>query len=368
MIVPFATSLALLLCVPPHSAVDVFIGGEGGYPAYRIPSLLVTAKGTVLAFAEGRATLADHAKNDIVLRRSDDGGATFGELSTVLDAGDDALNNPCAVEVLAPDGTRRVLLVHQRYPAGKGEYEVKPGLEGDVVCRTYVVESSDEGVTWSAPRDITARVKDDAATSLACGPGVGLQKRRDPHRGRVVIPFNRGPAPHWKVFAAYSDDYGATWTRGTVADDSQTKGAANEVQMIELGDGSLLLNARSMGGAKRRKAARSTDGGATWTPLADEPDLIEPQVMGSLLRGEFRIEDRIESRVLYAGPRSESMRVDGHLWMSRDDGATWGEPQPIAAGFFAYSCLAALPDGTLGVLYEAEEYRRIRFAKLTVDE
>lgn len=348
------------------ATTDVFVGGEGGYPAYRIPALVVTGKGTVLAFAEGRATLADHAENDLVMRRSDDFGKTFGPVITLLDAGKDALNNPCVVEVVHGDHAGRLILLYQRYPAGKGEYEVKPGLEGDAICRTFRIHSEDDGVTWSEPIDMTAAVKDDLATSLACGPGVGLQKRRPPHLGRIVIPFNRGPAPHWKVFAAYSDDAGETWARGAIADDSRTAGAANEVQMIELGDGSLLLNARSMGGAKRRKVSRSTDGGESWTPLVDDPALIEPQVMGSLLRQEYTDGETNHARVLYCGPRSETARMNGHLWISDDEGATWNESIPIAEGFFAYSGMAILPNHRLGVLYEAEEYRKIRWIEVEV--
>ena len=361
-------TLGLCLATRVGDPLDVFVAGEGGYPAYRIPSLLVSTRGTLLAFAEGRSTLADHASNDLVLRRSLDGGASFGPVATIQDAGEDALNNPCAVEVHDSAGKDRVLLLYQRYPADRGEYQVEPGLEGGAICRTFSIESSDEGATWSTPREITAYVKDELATSLACGPGVGLQKRRAPHMGRVVIPFNRGPGPHWKVFAAFSDDFCATWQRGKFADDSYSQGAANETQMVELGDGSLLLNARSMGGKKRRKLARSTDGGATWSPLLDASELVEPQVMGSLLRTELRSGESSVARVFYSGPCSETARENGHLWVSADEGTTWRQPISIAAGSFGYSCLAVLPSGDLGVLYEADEYRRIRLARVAIED
>jgi sialidase-1 len=61
----------------PPPLVDVFVGGQDGYPAYRIPSLVTTKRGTLLAFAEARATLRDHAENDIVLKRSTDQGRTW---------------------------------------------------------------------------------------------------------------------------------------------------------------------------------------------------------------------------------------------------------------------------------------------------
>lgn len=351
--------MMFLLLALGFPSTDVFVGGEGGYPAYRIPAAIVTRQGTILAYAEGRSDLADHAKNDLVLRRSEDGGKTFSPIVTLRDAGDDALNNPCAVEIVSGQHSGRVLLSYQRYPEGKGEYQVVTGLEGDSICRSFVIHSDDDGRNWSDPIEITGEVKDEIATSLASGPGVGFQKRREPHQGRVVIPFNRGPAPDWRVFAAFSDDGGETWKRGAIAPGSEDTGVANEVQMVELGDGSILLNARGMSGAKRRKVARSDDGGVTWTPLVDDPALLEPRVMASLIRIPSGVGDSQAGRVLYCGPRSENARVDGHLWISEDEGRTWGDPILVAEGFFAYSSLAPLPSGRVGVLFEADDSRRI---------
>src|SRR5688572_4393451 len=90
--------------------VDVFVGGKDGYPAYRIPALITTKRGSLLAFAEGRASLRDHAENDIVMKRSTDGGETWGPLRVVDEENTNALNNPTAVVVRE---TGRVLLMYQ---------------------------------------------------------------------------------------------------------------------------------------------------------------------------------------------------------------------------------------------------------------
>ena len=172
-----------------------------------------------------------------------------------------SLNNPCVVEVRQGAHAGRVLLVFQSYPEGCGEacvtegYEPKPAKDGtpgaDTICRTLVVRSDDAGETWSAPREITREVKRaTGATSVASGPGVGIEVARGAHRGRLVIPFNEGPPDHWRVYAAYSDDGGESWKTGAVAP-NPPKGFGNEVQMFERADGAVVLNARQHLGAKQ---------------------------------------------------------------------------------------------------------------------
>jgi len=342
----------------PPEFTDVFVGGEGGYPAYRIPALLATTRGTVLAFAEGRANLSDNARNDLVLRASADGGRTFGTLRVVARADGGCLNNPCVVEVEQGEHEGRILLVFQRYPDGVGEARVVPGYDDPRVCRTFLAWSDDDGATWSAPRDITRAAKRPEVTSVASGPGRGIQLRAGPRAGRIVVPFNQGPADRWRVYALFSDDGGETWTRGECAPDPEV-GVANEVQVAEAPDGRILLNARSFHGPKQRLVAWSSDQGATWSRLAYEPELPDPSCMASLVASR----GAVGSGFLYAGPGSESGRTDGTL-RSSADGESWTGSWPIAAGAFAYSGLAFLPDGRLGCLYEADGYARIRLSRL----
>lgn len=343
--------------------VDVFVGGQG-YPAYRIPALLTTRRGALLAFAEGRATLSDHAQNDIVLRRSMDGGSTFQGLQVIADEGADSLNNPCAAEVLTGPHAGRVLVMYQRYPNGCHESCVQPGWSGTNICRGYIVYSDDDGATWSAPREITREVKAETVMdSIAGGPGIGFQKRYPPHVGRIIFPFNHGePGAVWRVYAAFSDDGGDSWQRGQIADDSQSPGYGNEVQMVELVDGSLLLNARSAGGVRRRKVARSFDGGQTWTPLLDSA-LIEPECMASIIRYSDPL-DGEPSRIVYTGPDSSTSRIRGTVRISYDEGMTWPLARLVVPGSFAYSAATRLPDARLGVLFERDGYSRITLLRV----
>ena len=253
--------------------VDVFVAGAE-YPSFRIPSVVVSREGTLLALAEGRNVHRDQAANDIVLRRSTDGGKTWGKLIVVAEDGENSLNNPQAV-VLPESG--RILLMYQRYPAGIREPQVVAGHDGPNICRNFLTHSDDDGRTWSKSRDVTKSTKrPQGVTSIAGGPGVGIVLTRGKHRGRIVMPFNEGPFGRWKVYAVYSDDGGETWVCGDTAPNGG-KGTANEVQMVELADGTVMLNARSQGGNRLRKIALSRDGGQTWSQLSDDPQLPDPQ-------------------------------------------------------------------------------------------
>jgi sialidase-1 len=178
------------------------------------------------------------------------------------------------------------------------------------------------------------------------------------------MPFNEGPWGAWNVYAVYSDDGGETWQYGETAPEGP-HGRPNEVQMVERADGSVLLNARNIGGAKCRKTAVSTDGGQTWTRLSDADVLIDPECQGTIIRyGTPR--DTGEDVLLFANPASAEHRVNGTVRMSYDGGETWPVARTVYSGPFAYSCLTTLPDGTIGLLYERDGYERITFARFNL--
>ena len=343
-----------------------------GYPRIRIPAVCVTLKGTVLAFAEGRQG-GDHSENDIIMKRSTDGGKTWGKVEVIAENGKNCLNNPLPIVL---GGAGRVLLIYQIFPEdrhgraiGKHVKLASPGLDGPGVQKCYLVHSDDDGLTWSTPRDITAMVKrPKRIESLASGPGVGLQLRHGKHKGRILAPFNESwheeGKRHFAVYTAYSDDSGKTWKMGTSATNGD-KGYGNEVQVVELADGSVLLNSRSAGGAGFRKTALSTDGGQTFSPLIDAKGLIEPQCQGSILRYTDPL-DGLRSRLIFANPASRSGRRNGTIRLSYDEGKTWPVAKTLYAGAYAYSCLTVLTDGTIGCLFERDGYKRITFARFSL--
>jgi sialidase-1 len=347
---------------PPLPVVDIFTGGEDGYAVYRIPSIVQLASGRLLAFAEGRASGSDNGVNDIVMRASDDLGASWGELLVVDDQPGFSLNNPCAVEVREGPHAGRIVLMYQSYPTGCGEGCVVPGYDAPNICRTHVVFSEDGGDTWTPPADVTSQVKRPVVvTSVASGPGVGIQLRRGTWAGRLIMPFNQGPYGVWKVYAAWSDDGGVSWQYGEVAADG-SPGTGNEVQMAERADGSILLNSRRFGGAAFRKTAVSTDGGATWSPLVDDDELPDPSCNAGLVVLTDPIDGFEGSRIVFSGPDSTTARVDGHAWLSTDGGATWPVKRRVYAGGFAYSLPTTIDCDRFGVCFERDGYQAISLA------
>jgi sialidase-1 len=249
--------------------------------------------------------------------------------------------------------------------------------------------------------DVTAQVKrPTGATSIASGPGIGIQLRRGPHAGRVIVPFNQGPLRDCQVYAAYSDDAGRSWKYGALAP-TGADGHGNEVQMVELAGGRVMLNSRGSSGQRFRKISISEDGGETWSPLRDDPALPESQCQASLIRydddndlpakGEGRggdgsrgaggkgsagkESDRAKDDpaahgkavLLFSNPAVTKGRTHGTVRLSTDDGATWPVSRELVPGDFAYSCLAVLPDRSVVCLYEADGYKRIALVRFTID-
>jgi sialidase-1 len=365
--IAFTLVLATAASATEPQFSDVFVGGREGYPVYRIPAVVVSKKGTVLAFAEARQKLADQAENDIVLKRSTDGGATWGPLQVVHEDGANSLNNPTAL--VADSG--RIFLMYQRIPAHLTEHSrdrIATGYEGPDVYRTLLVTSDDDGATWSAPRDVTRGTKrPERANTIATGPGIGIQLTRGAHRGRLIMPFNEGPFGRWQNYAALSDDGGETWRCGADVPGAflGEKSQINEVQMVELSDGGVRMNSRQFAGAKVRRTAVSRDGGETWSPVAEVPELRDPSCMASVLR--FSFDDAAgQGRLLYSGPDS-TRRDTGTIHLSTDDGATWPVKKVLWPGGFAYSVLTRLADGQAGCLFEADNYRRFVFARFPIE-
>ncbi len=322
---------------------DVFRAGEGGYRSYRIPALIVSPKGTLLAFCEGRRNSAsDTGDIDVLLRRSFDGGKTWGAPQTIADMGEDTVGNPTPV-VERKSGA--ILLLMTSNPGRVTERQTGPRDR-----TVWISRSSDDGATWSAPAEITAQVKQPGWTWYATGPGNGIQLRS----GRLVIPCDHNSSDNRRYsHVIYSDDRGATWRTGGVAEEQ-----TNESAVVELKGGELLLNMRSYHGRQRRAVQRSRDGGLTWSPLQFDEILIEPVCEASMVTDA-------KGRVLFSNPAATT-RARMTVRLSGDGGHTWTASRVVQDGPAAYSSLAALRGDAIGLLYEwgeAGPYERISFAR-----
>jgi sialidase-1 len=348
---------------PTVQKTVVYTSGQAGYHTYRIPSLLVTPRGALLAFAEGRrGSSSDTGNIDLLVKRSTDQGKTWTAAQTVWDDGPNVCGNPCPV-VDRDTGTIWLLLTWNR---GDDEESRIIARRSKDTRRVFVSRSDDDGRTWSPPREITADVKKSDWTWYATGPGAGIQVEHGPHRGRVVIPCDHVEAltRHTVANVFYSDDHGQTWHLGG----STPRDTVDECEVVELTNGRLLLNARNYDPASpTRQTATSDDGGLTWTGQRHDGVLVEPCCQGSIRRLSWPEGDR-PGVILFSNPASkkrEKMTVRASL----DDGRTWAHTRLLDPRPSAYSCLAALPDGTVGVLYEAGEknpYESIVFARFSL--
>ena len=337
---------------PTHTVV--FAAGQEGYHTFRIPAAIVTARGTLLAFCEGRrGGMSDTGDIDIVLRRSFDGGRTFGPLQVIADAGPDVFGNPCPV-IDRDTGRIWLPLTHN---LGHDEEHQIMAHTSEGTRTVWLMYSDDDGASWSEPREITATAKREDWTWYATGPGVGIQLRS----GRLVIPCDHAVAEtmQWRAHVIYSDDHGATWAIGGVTPDK-----TNECQVAECADGSLILNMRAYREQGCRAIVRSEDGGLTWGEMWDDEALIEPVCQASLLRtGD------LGGLLVFSNPASRTEREKMTVRLSEDDGKTWPFAREIYAGPAAYSCLAELADGTLGCLYERgveHAYEELAWARFDV--
>ncbi len=349
-------ALLLLFAVPVAAADPVqttlFAVGQDGYNTFRIPSLIVTPKGTVLAFCEGRkASARDGGNIDTVLKRSTDGGKTWGKLQVVWDDGDNACVNPCPV---VDTKTSTIWMLLNQNGGTDSEAKIVAGTAAKSTS-VWVTHSTDDGATWAKPTEITKDVKKPEWTWHATGPGVGIQLRT----GRLLIPcdYKADKGKERGSHTIFSDDSGKTWQRGGTAGPH-----ANECQAVELTDGTVMLNMRTYRTTNRRLVALSTDGGQTFGPTAEDPTLIEPVCQGSILRFPNKTAD-----ILFSNPAS-TKREKLTVRLSTDDAKTWRFAKELHAGPAAYSCLTVLPNSEIGCLYERGQknpYETITFATFT---
>lgn len=313
------------------------------HASVRIPALLMTSKGTLIAVAEARDKATDQAGNDLVVATSRDQGKSWSKPAIAYEQGADSCNNPCLVQD-AKGG--RVFLFFQTFPAGGKEFGGLPvGPADPKGNRLKFVTSDDEGATWSKAVDVSAELKPENAVTCASGPGIGIQLRQGKFAGRLVIPFNsQDPKRNFVNWVAFSDDAGKTWQRG--AEVPQETMQLNEVQVAENADGALYLNSRRWKGTPLRKVSWSPDGGATWSQAVDDAALPEPTCQGSLLAATRAG----KPATFFLNPAGKG-RANGTLRRSDDGGRTWAESTLLFPGPFAYSSMAKV-GAEIGVLYE----------------
>lgn len=324
----------------PETTIVFEPGGE--YASMRIPALVLTQQGTLLAFCEGRiSTSSDWADMDMLLRRSTDGGKTW-EPAIVVAPRQGGMPTSNATPIVDRNGT--VHLVYQRGYAN-----------------AYYTQSTDDGNTWSPAVDITyafdAFKPEYNWQVLAPGPGHSIQLTS----GRLLVPvWLCDPAkllPHKshypsRVATIYSDDTGRTWKRGAILPDTPAVKNPSEHMAVQLTDGRVMLNIRHSTGNHRRGISYSPDGISGWTTPVLDDELYEPVCMASILR----VNDNGKPALLFSNPDTRHApkppRKNLTLRMSYDEGQSWPVQQVVDTSFSGYSDLAVGKDGTVYCLYE----------------
>jgi len=342
----------------PVLRTTLWTSGEGGFHTYRIPALVATGSGTLLAFCEGRrSSRLDTGDIALLERRSTDGGRTWGEPRVIRDDPGNTCGNPCPVVDLQAGA---VWLLTTWNLGSDDEKAIVEGTSRDT-RRVFAMRSGDDGASWSAPVEITGDVKLPDWTWYATGPGAGIQLRHGDRAGRLVVPCDHVEAGSRRGYShvVVSDDHGAHWRLGG----RTPEGGVNECEVAELPDGELILNMRNADRSRRmRQVSTSTDDGETWSPPRDDPALVEPVCQASLRSASWRGRDVLA----FSNPAHAERRENLTLRTSLDGGRTWPHGRTLHAGPAAYSCLAALPDGSLAILYEAgreSPYETILFAR-----
>ncbi|MDZ4287255.1 MAG: sialidase family protein [Prosthecobacter sp.] len=375
--------LVVLLALSSYAAepllekIDLFEGGKDGFASYRIPGIVVTAKGTVLAYCEARKdSKADWGEIEVHLRRSTDGGKTWEPARKIAHTGDRIEGNP----------RKREGGEHEQTVNNPVAIADKDGTVHLLYCinyaRCFYMRSTDDGLTFSAPAEITASFEPFRPRCpwnvLATGPGHGIQLRKT---GRLVVPvwlaYGKNPGDHGPSMTGviYSDNGGHIWKAGDISvPDVEPFDSPNETAVAELSDGRVMLNTRTGGSLPNRRVVTLGPNGATeWGAPRFDPALWEPVCMAGLtampnapsmlvFSNPHNLK-RDESGKEIPGSRAERRNLSVKL--SRDDGQTWPVNKTLEPGPSAYSDLAVLPDDTILCFYE--QGRKITLARFNLD-
>lgn len=349
---------------------DVFIGGREGVSCFRIPSLITTTKGTLIAVCEARKSRCYDAPNniDLALKRSYDRGKTWTETKIIANyPGEEAAANVCT----AVDRRTGTIWLFFNYMVPKEGF--KPEMQEKFkTAEDYnnwrtnyikVMKSDDDGENWSEPMDLTY-LKKSFWDNLMIAPGTGIQTSS----GRILIGTYSSRAQYSinSCQVIYSDDQGKSWNIG-----HSTGEYAIEPQIVELEDGSLMMNMRQTREKKHRLYAASKDGGVTWTDPVEENEQTEPLLgcQASFVRFTTKKDGSNRNRILFSNPDCIKERENLTVRLSYDEGISWPVSKVLHKGPSAYSSMTVLPDRTIGILYEKGEKssnEKISFARFDI--
>ena len=361
--------------LPASMSEAQHLAGNTATDNYRIPAITTAPNGDLLVSYDERPKDNGNGGSDapnpnhIVQRRSTDGGKTWSA-PTYIHQGTETgkkvgYSDPSYV---VDHQTGTIFNFHVKsYDQGWGGSKAGTDPENRSIIQAEVSTSTDNGWTWTH-RTITADItKDNPWTARFAASGQGIQIQHGAHAGRLVQQYTIRTADGTvQAVSVYSDDHGKTWQAGT-----PTGTGMDENKVVELSDGSLMLNSRASDGSGFRKVARSTDGGQTWSePASDKnlPDSVDNAQIIRAFPNAAPSDPRAKVLLLSHSPNPKPWSRDrGTISMSCDDGASWATGKVFNENFVGYTTIAVQSDGSIGLLSEDGNYGGIWYRNFTMN-
>ena len=314
---------------------------------YRIPALATAANGDLIAAIDERVPSCGDLKwskdINIVVRRSSDNGKTWSEIEKIVDFPEGkSASDP---SMIVDNVTKEIFLFYNFMDLDN---------EKDVYY-LHVVKSADNGKTWSQPEDITPQIAKQEWHNdfkfITSGRGIQTRSGTLLH---CMVNLNNG----LRVFG--SNDHGKTWFfRDTPLF------PADESKIVELADGSWMVNSRS-NNTGIRHIHLSQDEGNSWK-TSQEPLLIDPGCNASIIRFTAKADGYNKNRLLFSNPKSDKDRVNLTVRISYDEGQTWSEGKTIYKGESAYSSMTVLDNGDIGLIFEKDDHTENAFVSFSLN-
>ena len=348
--------------------------------SFRIPALVTSNAGTLIAAYDIRYDNSTDLQRDIDVgvKRSTDGGKTWSDLILAMDMGtygyDDAiaagtmtwkdaqLNNgigdPC---LLVDENTGRLFCFavwahgHHYDSDNRCLAWAGTGFAIDDTPQLMMVYSDDDGVTWSAPVNLTTQIKQFDWRMTFQGPGRGITMKD----GTLVIPIQHQEGAERNMHGlyplnsgiAYSTDHGLTWHAHNYAHPVTSESAVAEIE-----EGVLMLSMRDETDSHYRRVFTTTDLGRNWTAHSSNGKVYEQSACeASLLHVDAADNVLGKDLLLMSNPQGTTgWRSCITIQASLDKGVTWTHRLLVdSGGSLGYSCLTMVDPSTVGILYES---------------
>lgn len=320
----------------------LFSPGDAGSLNYRIPAIITAADGSLVTVTDKRWNHAGDlaAKIDPVVRRSTDNGKTWSAPLVIANFGGPNGAGDAALVLDKTNGNLLCIL-----SAEKGFFQ----STNAVPAKILIVRSTDNGITWGAPIDVTNQIygPNPHWKGLFVASGRAHQLRDGKIVAAIAVREDIDGKDHINNYMISSSDHGVTWAAST----ARVELDGDESKIVELNNGDLLMSIRNKG---LRRFNVSPDKGLTWKTAYSQSDLPDPNCDGDIIRYTSTLDGYNKNRLLHTIPFSAD-RSNVSVLMSTDEGSTWPIRKTIFPGASAYSSLTVLPDGTLGIYYENGE-------------